>query len=161
TAEEWTAVAENYSEALSYLEQNAHPYANWVWRVLRGIIPLWAAEGLTLSSSNPHHPGVVQLSIGQDPLVLAELLVHEASHQYFHLMEYVGPVDDGSDSTLYYSPFKGTERPLRAILLAYHAFANVLLLYRARRLEAHGDDRAALDLICQRLAEDLAVLDAS
>ena len=61
------------------------------------------------------------------PIILAENLVHEASHQYVHLMTRIEVLDDGSDHTLYFSPVTGRERPLAAILVAYHAFANVLL----------------------------------
>ena len=75
-------------------------------------------------------PGVVRLSLAHDPATIAELLVHEASHAYFHLLAQAGPVDDGSDRALYYSPFKGATCPIGVILLTYHAFANVVLLYR-------------------------------
>ena len=84
-----------------------------------------------MSSSDARAPGVVRLSLAHDAATIGELLVHEATHAYVHLLEHAGPVDDGSDATLYYSPFKRAMRPIRAILLAFHAFANVALFYRA------------------------------
>src|SRR6266852_5178334 len=68
------------------------------------------------------------------------MLVHEATHLYFHLLCSVGNVDDSSDSTLYYSPIKRQGRPIRAILLAYHAFANVVLFYRLCQEKGLSDD---------------------
>jgi HEXXH motif-containing protein len=58
------------------------------------------------------------------------MFVHEASHQYFHIIRRVDTVHDHSDTRLYYSPVKGEGRPIDAILLAFHAFANVVLFYR-------------------------------
>jgi HEXXH motif-containing protein len=86
-------------------------------------------------------PGVITASTSFDPLSLAEILVHEASHQYFYLLEQLGPVEDGTDTNLYFSPVRNTERPLRAILLAYHAFANMLLFYRAAGSSGAADAR--------------------
>lgn len=42
----------------------------------------------------------------------------------------VGDIDDGTDTALYYSPFRRMNRPINAIVIAYHAFANVLMFYR-------------------------------
>ena len=67
------------------------------------------------------------------------MLVHESSHQYFYVLQHFGSIADGSDTELYYSPVKRTGRPVTAILLAYHAFANVLLYYR-ECLERNLDD---------------------
>jgi ADP-heptose:LPS heptosyltransferase len=121
----------NLAQAAQLLDDHAPAYAKWVRRVVRHIVPLSTSSGRTLSSSDPRAPGVVRLSLDHDPATIAELLVHEASHAYFQLLEQTGPVDDGSDQQLYYSPFKQADRPVRVILLTYHAFANVVLLYRA------------------------------
>ena len=73
-------------------------------------------------------------------MALAEMLVHEATHQYMYILCRLGDIDDGSDPKLYYSPVRRMERPLWAIVLAYHAFANVLLLYRLCRQSGIEDD---------------------
>jgi HEXXH motif-containing protein len=74
---------------------------------------------------------------------IAEILVHESSHQYFYLLERLGPVDDGADARRYWSPATGSERPLRRILIAYHAFSNVWLFYQACRASNVGSDYLA------------------
>jgi HEXXH motif-containing protein len=58
------------------------------------------------------------------------MLIHEASHQYFELLNKLGPTVDPGHTELYYSPVKKCDRPLHKILFAYHAFANVMLFYR-------------------------------
>jgi HEXXH motif-containing protein len=55
------------------------------------------------------------------------------------LLNRLGEFDDGSDPALYYSPIRHTGRPIRWILIAYHAFANVLLFYRC--CAANGLDK--------------------
>ena len=59
------------------------------------------------------------------------MLVHEASHQYFYAAQRFEAVSDADDRKLYYSPVKGTDRPIDKILLAFHAFANVGLFYKS------------------------------
>lgn len=78
------------------------------------------------------------MSIRNGPVPLAEMLVHETTHQYYYLLTRMGPVDDGSDAELYFSPAKQRGRPIHYILIAYHAFANVLLF--SQRCLANGYD---------------------
>jgi HEXXH motif-containing protein len=82
------------------------------------------------SCSSSHLPGTVEISFPSKLISIAEMFVHEASHQYFHIIRRLESVHDGSDSRLFHSPVKGRERPIDAILLAFHAFGNVVLFYR-------------------------------
>ncbi|GHO82599.1 aKG-HExxH-type peptide beta-hydroxylase [Dictyobacter formicarum] len=88
------------------LHDYADIYLPWVERVVRYIIPLQSENDFVFSSSYADRPGVVTISFPARLAALAEMLVHEATHQYFHLLSSVGNVDDGSDATLYYSPYK-------------------------------------------------------
>src|SRR5438046_7090098 len=49
-------------------------------------------------------PGVVHVAHISYRPALAEMLVHELSHQHYYVASSHGPVDDGSDDNLYYSP---------------------------------------------------------
>jgi HEXXH motif-containing protein len=71
------------------------------------------------------------MSLPERPVAVAEMLVHEASHHYFHIVRRLEAVHDESDGRLYYSVVKGRERTIDLILLAFHAFANVALFYRS------------------------------
>jgi HEXXH motif-containing protein len=120
----------------------------WCGRVATDVIALAGEAGTSRSGSNRDAPGQLALSVPAPPLTLAELFVHECSHQYFHLAEELGPVDDGSDSRLYWSPLTRSERPLDRILIAHHAVANIIRFYRAvaaRGLDVDGHAEVELD----------------
>jgi HEXXH motif-containing protein len=126
--------------ALTLIRSASPRYAAWTERVIRYVIPLVAPEGAMLNGSQGHRPAEVHMSTPSDPLRLAEMLIHEASHQHFFLATRLGAVDDGSDKALHYSPLVREGRPIERILLAYHAVANILLFYRA--YEAAGLPRS-------------------
>jgi HEXXH motif-containing protein len=117
--------------ALELLDGCSPPYATWVRHAIRQLLPLEPEPGRSRSGSRSDHPGLVHMSLPDDPVVVADNLVHEASHQYYHLACHVDRVDTGEDQRLYYSPAVGRERPLSRILVAFHAFGNVALLYEA------------------------------
>jgi HEXXH motif-containing protein len=98
-----------------------------------------ASRGTTFfSGGGQDHPGSVYISIHCPSVAIAEMLIHEATHQYFYLLSRYGALDQGSAKT-YYSPIKRTERPISMILLAHHAFGNVLLFYRLCRQKGLRD----------------------
>jgi HEXXH motif-containing protein len=125
------AVTHACRQAFAVLAERAPRYLGWVDRVLRGIIPVHSTRSTIKSGSDFNRPGVIHVSFPARTISLAEMLVHEATHQYFQILARLGPVENGSDERLYYSPVRRTGRPIDKILLAYHAFANVLLFYRA------------------------------
>ena len=120
-------------------------------RVLRSVIPLQQV-GDVRSGSVGDRFGIIYLSLGLNAVTMAESLVHEASHQYLNVLCRLGPVDDGTDTRLYYSPAMRTDRPLGRILVAYHAFANMLLFYRlcgAHRMPDDGYRAREAELVSQ------------
>lgn len=151
-------VAADLTAALDVLRHHAPAYVPWVRDVLRYVLPVKRINPELLESgSSNRRPGVEVMSFPVGPAPCAELLVHESSHQYLYLVERMGPVDDGTDPTLYYSPIKQCGRPIRAILLAFHAFANVVLFYRMCR--ATGlEDGGYCDMQEERLVPQLEEL---
>lgn len=146
-------------EAAFALLGKASPlYSKWVAGTVYGIIPFARPEGTPyLSGSYVDRPGVMTCSFPAPVEMIAELLVHEASHQYFYILQKLGPVDDGSDDQLYYSPARDQGRPLMFILLAYHAFANILLCLN--ELVASGFSTAHLLRRQRELQEWVPVLE--
>jgi HEXXH motif-containing protein len=106
-------------------------YEEWVLRVLRAVAPMCVRDDTNFSRSYIYRPGLIAASCPVSPTIFAELLVHEATHQYFYLLSTMDPVDDGSDHELYYSPVKDCGRPIYNILLSYHAFGNILMFHRS------------------------------
>jgi HEXXH motif-containing protein len=111
------------------------------------------------SGSIAKYFGVIHVSASPSVPAIAELLVHEASHQYFHLLCLLEAFDDGSDANLYYSPAVRTDRPLERIGVAYHAFANILLFYDSC-LTSGIDDGGYCRRNREALSPDVARLEA-
>jgi HEXXH motif-containing protein len=152
-------IARQCNAAVALLRRHAPVYLRWVKEVVRSIIPVNANLSGIIAGSDFTKPGVVQISFPIGTVLLAETLVHEASHQHLDVVRRLGPVHDGSDQTLYYSPIRKTGRPIDKILVAYHAFANVLLFYRLCRASGLRD-RGYIKRNEEKLLPQLAQLEA-
>jgi HEXXH motif-containing protein len=119
--------------ALDVISEFSPEYHRWVGGVIRGIVP-WRVQKDQYpsgSGSSGLAPGLIGMGNHDHPYSLADTLIHEASHHYFYIASRLGAVDDGTDSTLYLNPILNLRRPIRMILLSFHAFANVLIFTRA------------------------------
>lgn len=127
-------MGKSFHDGFAVLEQNAPQYIPWIERVLCGIVVCpKEIQYRLVSGSWEDVPGFVHMSSPHGGIDIAEILVHECAHQYFYMLQWVGPVDDSTDHRTYWSPPIRKERPLSRILMAYHALANVQLLYEAVR----------------------------
>jgi HEXXH motif-containing protein len=116
--------------AIHLIASHSAPYLSWIRRVVRQILPLRDDPSMMRSSTAAWRSGLVYSANRPDPATLAEILVHEGSHQYLFILNRLGPLDDGSDPNLYYSPVNRTMRPLGMVVVAYHALANITLFCR-------------------------------
>lgn len=144
--------------AIKLIEAYASPYLLWANRVVTSIVPLRVIQHAVTSGSEFGLPGIICLQNRDSPEELAEGLVHEGAHEYMHILSRLGNLDDGSDTALYYSPVRRTKRPLRAILVAYHAFANVMLFYRLCRSDGFNASEY-FEVSEKRLIPDLQQLE--
>lgn len=121
--------------AIELLNNHVPKYFTWVERLIRRLVMVRSSSDELKSGNIKGQYGTIYISTHGEPEGIAEMLVHEVSHQYHSLLEKIGPTtsDDkeGRNRKLYYSPFTKSERPLDRLLVAYHAFANVELFYRA------------------------------
>jgi hypothetical protein len=106
------------------------PCFDWVTSVTRVVVPLRQISGKrTNSGSSRQMLGVVMLTL-QNEIQILEALVHESAHQHLFMAEGAGPlVDPTRSSNLFRSPLRTDLRPLRGILLAYHALAYICAYY--------------------------------
>lgn len=146
---------------IGIMTEYAHPYLTWVERTVRYIVVLkqQGDKGQKYSGSSSGDCGLIHACVTHDPIRMAEILVHEAAHQYYYLLCRLGAVDDGTDQRLYFSPLVRTNRPLHRILLAYHAVANIILF--ARMLRTNGAPQTATFSQQQEnvLLEELSLLE--
>lgn len=161
------ALIEVLTQALDLLEGHLPHYFDWVVRIIRRVVVLHAERDELYSGSPEYQYGTILISDNFRVLSVAEMLIHEASHQYLELLNKLGPTVDPRHTELYYSPAKQCDRPLEKILLAYHAFANVMLFYRGVNECGLADSRFAKfqnvlnDELCQLeqpLVENDAIL---
>lgn len=145
--------------ALRILREIAPMYLDWVDRVVRLVLPLHGSDMLLRSASVEQIPATIAVSFPARPVAIAEMLVHEASHQYFHIVRRAADVSDPTDQRLYYSPIKGSARPIDPILLAFHAFANVVLFY-SECVAAGMDDDGYCTTNIERHLMELEILAA-
>lgn len=119
------------STMFDLMKENLPAYYRWFSRILRRVVLVQTGPQKYLrSGSEEGLCGMVYISDSKDVLSLGEMLVHEASHNYFYLITRLGePVIHSQE--MYYSPFVNSMRSLERILLGYHAFANVYLYYKA------------------------------
>ena len=101
----------------------------WITSLVDVVVPLDGTAPLGRSASRADLPGLVFLDTMSEVAVL-ELLVHEAAHHLLYFEEVTGPLVDPDDAGLFRSPLRTDLRPLRGILLAYHALAFICAMYR-------------------------------
>ncbi|WP_375744940.1 HEXXH motif-containing putative peptide modification protein [Corallococcus interemptor] len=119
-------------ETLAFMEQHLPLQYLWVSLLMREVVPLIdAGPQRTRSQSFLLWPGQVQLS-ETSRLQTISLLMHECTHQYFNMLLWFGRVVKAGAPDAY-SVLKGRNRPLERILLGFHAFANILLVYSTLR----------------------------
>jgi HEXXH motif-containing protein len=118
-------------DSFGALESYSPPYYSWIARVVRGVALVDSPQNKLQSASQDECCGIIYLSNNHDPLLLGEMLVHEASHQYYFIATRHGSAVDPADDMQFYSPFARRLRPVERILLGFHAFANVYLYYES------------------------------
>lgn len=127
-------------EAAAFLGEASPAHLDWVADVMFDLYPVDGRDGRLRRSSNTVAPGRVAATFHDAPALLAENLVHEASHLYFQLATELDPLDDGSDDTLHASA------PIGELLLAFHASANLAELFEAAIVRGVDDGHCARGL---------------
>ncbi|GGK72223.1 HEXXH motif domain-containing protein [Mangrovihabitans endophyticus] len=121
-------------------EQPAHARA--MRGGLRAIVPLRApTDGTQVSASVRGCFGAVGMSPTDDPVLLAELLVHEFQHEKLNaLLDLVDLcADDGP--ARFHAPWRPDPRPAAAVMQGVYAFAGVAGFWRVHRRDLTGDAR--------------------
>jgi hypothetical protein len=139
-------LAATLSETASIFARYAPHYLDWVREAVSAIVPIpCPGDDFYQSFSIPGINGLVFASFPAPALKIAELLVHESSHQYYHFAELGTRFTNGIDKAMYPSPYVHKDRPIDRILIAFHAFANIVLFYRACLKEGMRESRALME----------------
>jgi len=136
---------DSLTDALSLLSSVVPHYHKWVMTITRRLVLVQAAPNQVASGTIEGHCGMYFVSDSDDPGLLSEMLVHESSHQYFNLLALLDNSVVASHVTEYYSPFPRRMRNLDRLLIAYHAFANVAVLYEELRVGGYHSRHALVN----------------
>ena len=96
------------------------------------IVPLEVISDAVPSSSNSTILGIVFCTYCEDPLLLAEMFIHELSHNKLFLFQETDPLlnseihGDGWSDESFYSPWRSDQRPLNGILHGLYVFVEVI-----------------------------------
>lgn len=133
----------------------------WAASVTRVVVPLCRELGTKFKSgSRSDLPGVVFFDLHGGEHQIREALVHESAHQYLCLEEAAGPLIDPAHKGTYVSPLRPDPRPLRGILLAYHALVYMCAYYAACiRCGIGADQEAELEGLRRKCADGQRVLE--
>ena len=149
------AARHEFGCALERLRSYSPRYFNWVHYAINFLVLSQARSGETSHGSNQNRPGSVYLTYPQKEVYWPLALVHEASHQYYHLLRFLFPLENGNDRNVYYSPTKRMARPIDRILLAYHASANMFLFAKDALQVVSGAERSYYLEFATELCEEL------
>jgi len=118
-----------FLRASTAMEKRLVDCFDWVAAAVQVVVPLRQTSGEhSASSSSTQLPGTVFLTL-QSELQIVEALVHESAHQHLYTAEAESPLVDPSHTATYPSPLRSDPRPLRGVLLAFHALAYIAASY--------------------------------
>ena len=115
-------------QSFNILSEVSPEYHLWVILNLREVLPLKRLNpNGTLSGTSLLLPGHIAITNRASVVETINMLVHETSHLFFHILHLSIPLVD-NNAPAHFSILKNTTRPLQNILLGYHAFVNVYIV---------------------------------
>lgn len=119
-----------FLRAWALLEELLPDCADWIAAATSVVIPLYSKDRQQFrSGSAADLPGLIQMDLGSE-LQILEALVHETAHRHLYLAEAASPLVDPMHKACYRSPLRPDPRPLRGLLMAWHALSYIALFYR-------------------------------
>lgn len=149
--EDWLAALR---EALELIRLALPAWFEEIRVSMRRLVPVGYLPERHLSASYREAPGVAYLTLCDEPLTLAEAIVHETQHTKANLLSWVDPIVHNAHTCWTESPVRPDLRPLWGVLLAVHAFVPVSALHH--RLAALDHPVTHTERFPRRRAEVLA-----
>ncbi len=131
---QWTAALD---DALALIETQFPEMAADIALVLQQVVPVGYDAERHLSASYAENLGTIYVSLHDDPMTMAEAIIHEVSHNKLNALMRLDPLLHNAFSPLFTSPVRPDPRPLHGVLLAVHAFVPVAQLYARMRAADH------------------------
>jgi hypothetical protein len=137
--------------------------AAWVAAATRVVIALRGSDGASFASGSlAELPGVVYADLAAGERYILEGLVHESAHRHLYLAEADRPLIDPAHVERYSSPLRPEPRPLRGILLAYHALAYMCAFYAEwKAADLPGQPEEELEDLRRKCGDAYTTLDGA
>ena len=124
--EEWVT---SIRDALGIIEEYVPELIPEMDVLLHQIFPVGYEPEKHLSASMMDVVGNIYMTLHPDPMILAEAIIHEFSHNKINALWTLAPLLENAFHPLYTSPVRPDPRPLFGVLLAVHAFLPVEEMY--------------------------------
>jgi len=132
--EAWTTALR---DAVDLVRNHAPTLHADVRLLLQQVVPVGYDPERHVSASYADNLGTIYCSLHDDPMTMAEAIIHEVSHNKLNALLRLDPVLTNAFTCTVTSPIRPDPRPLHGVLLAVHAFVAVEHLYEAMRQAGH------------------------
>jgi HEXXH motif-containing protein len=134
TAEDLANWQRLLAQAWDVLATGDRPYASMMAAMLRTLVPLaQPAPTRPVSSTAAAGFGAIALSLPDDALTMAEVLVHEFQHGVLSAALDVVPLIEPGDEPLTYAPWREDARPVGSLIHGLYAHLGVARFWRQQR----------------------------
>jgi HEXXH motif-containing protein len=118
-----------YREALEIIRVTLPGWYDELKWSMKRLVPVGYLPERHLSASYREAPGLAYLTLCDNPLTIAEAIVHETQHSKVNLLSWLDPVVHNGMTCWTQSPVRPDLRPLWGVLLAVHAFVPVAAMH--------------------------------
>lgn len=141
--------------AFDIIERSEYEDFSNLTKRLKYFVPIQPPNGSLPSSSNSTVDGMIWFSYTDNHLLLAEMIIHEYSHQKLFQLQDCDPLishsvhGNGWDEAKYYSPWRDDPRPINGVFHGFVVFTEAALFWYnlIRKKVVKGDE---LELCKQR-----------
>lgn len=120
---------ETLHEALELIRLTLPGWFDELRHSMRRLIPVGYLPERHLSASYREAPGLAYLTLCDNPLTMAEAIIHETQHTKANLLSWIDPILHNAHTCWTESPVRPDLRPLWGVFLAVHAFVPVAALH--------------------------------
>lgn len=124
--ERWLA---SFREALEIIRLTLPGWYDELRWSSKRFVPVGYLPERHLSASYREAPGLAYLTLCDNPLTIAEAIVHETQHTKANLLSWFDPIVRNAMTCWTQSPVRPDLRPLWGVLLAVHAFVPVAAMH--------------------------------
>lgn len=120
---------ELYREALALIELGAPTWYDEIKTSMQRLVPVGYMPERHESATYREAPGVAYVTLCDNPLTLAEAMIHETQHSKINQLSLLDPIVHNAHTFWTDSPVRPDLRPLWGVLLAVHAFVPVSAMH--------------------------------